>query len=84
VTGGEYALALSRGFKNKFGVQGELSGQTKDDAQPVGVFTLGAVTYNVNRRLILDGGMRFGLTHDTPRVGVFAGLTVGIANFYKR
>jgi hypothetical protein len=84
VTGGEYALAFSHGFKKKLGVQGEISGQTKDDAQPVGLFTLGALTYNVNRRLVLDGGMRFGLTSDAPRVGVFAGLTVGIANLYKK
>lgn len=79
VTGGQAALSISHEFENNFGVQGELSGQTKDDAQPIGVYALGALTYKVNRRLVLDGGMRFGLTSDAPRYGVFAGLTVGIA-----
>jgi hypothetical protein len=42
------------------------------------------VTYQVNRRLVLDAGIRFGLTEQAPRVGFFAGVTVGIADLYKR
>jgi hypothetical protein len=84
VTGGQAALAFERNFENNFGVQGELSGQTKDDVQPVGLYALGALTYKVNRRLVLDSGMRFGLTHDAPRIGVFAGMTVGVADFYRK
>jgi len=34
--------------------------------------------------LILDGGVRFGLNPEAPRVGVFAGLTLGIANVFKK
>jgi hypothetical protein len=84
VTGGQAALAFERNFENSFGLQGELSGQTKDDVQPVGLYALGAVTYKVNRRLVLDSGMRFGLTQDAPRFGVFAGMTVGVADFYRK
>jgi hypothetical protein len=84
ITGGQAAFALSHDFENNFGIQGELSGQTKDDAQPPGLYALGAFTYKVNRRLVLDSGMRFGLTHDAPRIGVFAGMTVGVADFYRR
>jgi Putative MetA-pathway of phenol degradation len=84
VTGGQMALAFSQNFKRNYSLQGELSGQTKDDAQPVGLFALGALAYKVNRRLVLDSGMRFGLTHDAPRVGVFAGLTVGVADLYRK
>jgi hypothetical protein len=84
VTGGQAALALAREFENNFGYEAELSGQTKDNAQPVGLYALGALTYKVNRRLVLDSGMRFGLTHDAPRVGVFAGMTVGVADFYRK
>ncbi|HEV7374446.1 MAG TPA: transporter [Pyrinomonadaceae bacterium] len=84
VTGGQAALAFERNFENNFGVQGELSGQTKDDVQPIGLYALGALTYKVNRRLVLDSGMRFGLTHDAPRVGVFAGMTIGLADFYRK
>lgn len=84
VTGGQMALGLSREFKNNYGFEAELSGQTKDDAQPPGLYALGALTYKVNRRLVLDSGMRFGLTHDAPRIGVFAGMTVGVADFYRK
>jgi hypothetical protein len=84
VTGGQAALAFERNFENNIGIQGELSGQTKDDSQPAGLYALGALTYKVNKRLVFDSGMRFGLTHDAPRVGVFAGMTVGVADFYRK
>jgi hypothetical protein len=83
VMGGQAALSVSREFENNFGVEGELSGETKDDVQQKGLFALGALSYKVNRRLILDAGMRFGLNPDAPRFGVFAGLTVGVADLYK-
>jgi hypothetical protein len=84
VTGGQAALGLSREFKNNYGFEAELSGQTKDDAQPVGLYALGALTYKVNKRFVFDSGMRFGLTQDAPRVGVFAGMTVGVVDFYRK
>lgn len=84
VTGGQGALSISGEFENGFGLEGELSGQTKDDEQPKGVYALGAVTYKVNRRFSLDGGMRFGLTDDAPRFGVFAGIVVGVADLYRK
>jgi hypothetical protein len=84
VTGGQGALSFSGEFKNGVGLIGELSGQSKDDVQPPGVYALGALTYKANRRLIFDAGMRFGLNSDAPRFGVFAGLTVGVANLYQK
>jgi hypothetical protein len=83
-SGGQAAFSLSREFENNFGVEGELSGQSLDEAQPRGVYALTAVTYKINRRLQLDGGLRFGLTSDAPRVGVFAGMTVGVADFFGK
>lgn len=83
-SGGQGAIAFAYEFKNNFGVEGELSGQSVDDVQPRGVYALGALTYKVNRRFVLDGGMRFGLNPDAPRVGVFAGMTVGVASLYKK
>ena len=83
-SGGQAAFSFGREFKNNFGLEGELSGQSLDEAQPRGVYALGALTYKVNRRLQLDGGMRFGLTHDAPRVGIFTGLTVGVADFFGK
>ena len=84
VTGGQGALSFSGEFENGFGLQGELSVQTKDDVQPKGLFALGALTYKVNRRLIFDAGLRFGLNRDAPRVGVFTGLTFGAFDFREK
>jgi len=78
------ALAASRNVTRRFGVQGELSGFTRNDAQAGALFTLGVVTYQLNRRLVLDGGLRAGLTRDAPRVGAVAGLTLGVADLYRR
>jgi hypothetical protein len=77
------AFAASRNVTSRFGVQGELSGSTRNDAQAGAMFTLGVVTYKVNRRLVLDAGLRAGLTNDAPRLGAVAGLTVGVADLYR-
>jgi hypothetical protein len=61
-----------------------LSGFTRNDAQAGAMFALGVVTYQVNRRLVFDGGVRAGLTPEAPRVGAVAGLTVGIADLYRK
>ncbi|MBA2503605.1 MAG: transporter [Pyrinomonadaceae bacterium] len=83
-SGGQVALSVSREFQNNFGFEAELAGQSEDDSQPRGIFALGALTYRANRRLRFDGGLRFGLNPDAPRVGVFAGLTVGVGRLYRR
>jgi hypothetical protein len=80
---GQGAFAVSRNLSRRIGIQGELSGSSRNDAQSGAMLALGAVTYQINRRLVLDSGLRFGLTHDAPRSGVFAGLTLGIADLYK-
>jgi Putative MetA-pathway of phenol degradation len=78
------AFAASRDVTERVGWQGELSGYTRNDAQAGAAFGLGVVTYQVNRRLVLDGGLRLGLTPDSPRLGAVAGLTVGLAQLYHR
>jgi hypothetical protein len=78
------AFAASRNVTKRVGLQGELSGYTRNDAQTGAAFALGVVTYQVNRRLVLDCGLRFGLTPDAPRVGAVAGLTVGVADLYRK
>lgn len=83
-SGGQAALAFSREFENDFGVTGELSGQSLDDVQPRGVYALGALTYKVSGRVRLDAGARFGLNPDAPRVGLFAGMSVGVTKPFKR
>lgn len=82
--GGLGAVALSHEFENKFGFETELSGLSLDDVQPKGIYALGALTYKFNKRLRFDTGMRFGLTNDAPRVGFFAGFTVGAGNLFEK
>ena len=80
---GQGALAASRNVTRRVEIQGELSGYSRSDAQSGAMLALGAVTYQLNQRLVLDSGLRFGLTREAPRCGLFAGLTIGIADLYK-
>ena len=80
---GQGALAVSQNITRRIGLQGEISGFSRNDLQPGAIFGLGVATFQVNERLVLDSGVRFGLTQFAPRVGVVAGLTVGISNLYK-
>ena len=80
---GQAAVAASHNVTKRVGIQGELSGYSRNDAQPGAMFALSAVSYQINRRVVLDSGLRFGLTHDAPRNGFFAGLTVGVCDLYK-
>jgi len=81
---GQAALAVSHDLTRRLGIQGEISGMGRNDEQPGSLSLLAAVTYKLNQRLVLDGGARGGLTHDAPAVGVFAGMTVGLADLYRR
>ena len=76
--GGQGAVSVSRDFKNHYGFEAELSGQSQDDVQPRGLFALGAFRYTANKRLVIDAGARFGLNPEAPRFGVFAGMSVGL------
>ena len=79
------ALAASRNLpKYKcIGLQGELSGFSRNDVQAGAAFGMGVVTWQANSRLVFDWGVRVGLTHTAPKVGLVAGLAVGIADLYK-
>jgi hypothetical protein len=82
--GGLAAFAVSREFENDFGVEAEISGMSIDARLPRGLYALGSLNYRVSRRLRLDWGVRLGLNPEAPRVGVFGGLSVGVADLYKR
>jgi hypothetical protein len=81
---GQAALAASRNLTKRLGVQGEISGASRNDEQAGAMFGLGVVTYQVNRRLVFDTGLRFGLTSTAPRVGIVGGVTIGVADLYKK
>ena len=82
--GGQGAVSVSRDFKNKFGFEAELSGQSQDDVQPRGLFLLGALRYTAGPRLAFDAGARFGLNPEAPRLGLFAGMSVGVTRPFGR
>lgn len=81
---GQGALAVSQKITKRLGLQGEISGYSRNDEQPGAMLGLAVATYQINRRIVIDGGIRFGLTPDTPKAGVVAGVTFGIASLYKR
>jgi hypothetical protein len=70
-----WAVAASHGVGEKWGVAGEFSGAgqrgTRGPAQ-----ILGALSFTAAPTLVFDGGALFGLNRDSPRYGVFAGLTM--------
>jgi len=80
---GQGAFAVTQKLNKRFGIQGELSGSSRNDRQPGAMFGLGVATYQINRRMIIDGGVRMGLTPDAAHVGFVAGVTLGVANLYK-
>jgi Putative MetA-pathway of phenol degradation len=80
---GQGAFAVSYGLTRRFGLQGEISGVSRNDTEPGAIQALGAIAYQVNKRLVLDAGVRFGLSHDAVASGFIGGLTFGIANFYR-
>jgi hypothetical protein len=82
--GGLAAFSVSRELDKDFSVQAEISGMSLDASLPRGLYALGSLNYKVNRRLRLDWGARFGLNPEAPRVGVFGGFSVGVADLYKR
>lgn len=81
---GKATLAVSRGITSTVGIAGEISGYSRNDQQTGASFGLGAVSYRVSRRVSLDTGLRFGLTSDAPRIGLVGGITVGVADLYKK
>ena len=81
---GQFALAAAHALTKHVGIQGEISGFSRNDEQSGALFQLDALTYQASSRLVLDGGVRFGLTHQAPVAGVFAGLTIGVGDLYKK
>jgi hypothetical protein len=80
--GGQFSIALAYEFENHFGLVGELSGQSLDYTLPRGVYSFGGVTYQVNRRLRFDAGLRVGIGSQAPRVSIVTGFVFGIADLY--
>ncbi|MGH9944620.1 MAG: transporter [Pyrinomonadaceae bacterium] len=83
-SGAQAIFRMDYELPQNFGINTEFYGQSVDEEQPRGLYVLGALTYKVNRRLRLDFGARPGFGRNAPRIGLFAGLTVGIADLYRK
>ncbi|MDQ3253968.1 MAG: transporter [Acidobacteriota bacterium] len=83
-SGGQAILTVTRELPKEFGIIGEVYGQSVNESQSRGIYTLAALTYKANQRLQFDAGLRAGFGSDAPRLGIFAGLTVGIADLYRQ
>lgn len=82
-SGGQAALSMTRKLNSRFSFIGELSGQSEKFERERGIYPLAAIAFKPNRRLQFDFGARAGIGAEAPRVGVFGGVTVGVANLYK-
>ncbi len=83
-SGAQAVFTIERELPKKFGIIGEVFGNTVDEEQPRGLYVLGALTYKVNKRLQFDVGARPGFGRDAPRIGIFFGLSVGVADLSEK
>ena len=74
-TASTWAVALSYPINDRWGVAGEFSGVRQGRAPDTSQF-LTAISYNVSKKVVLDGGMAWGLTRASTDRAVFAGVTV--------
>lgn len=80
--GVQLALGFTRSLRRGFGLQWEVVGETLDADEPRGAFALWSLTWQPNARIQFDAGMRYGLTTNAPRFGVFVGINFAVANLY--
>jgi len=70
-----WAVAGSHDLGEKWGVDGEFSGSVQRGAVGSAQF-LGAVTFTAAPTVVFDGGALLGLNRESPRYGLFAGMTM--------
>ncbi len=79
------ALAYSHPLSKNWAASGEVAGFSKTNAStPASLTVLGALTYNVSARLVLDGGTYYAAFGHLPRITAFSGFTYSIADLYHR
>jgi len=77
------ALSYFHPLTEKWGYTAEIAGFSRTNGvTPATMTLLGAGTYNVSSRLVLDGGAYFAVYGNLPRVTFFGGVTYSIANLY--
>jgi hypothetical protein len=77
------ALAYSRTLSGKWGVTAEVAGFSwTNSAAPATMTIMGAATYNLSSRLVLDSGVYFAAYGNLPRATFFAGVTYSVGDLY--
>src|SRR5438477_8759106 len=77
------ALAYSRGLRGKWGITAEVAGFSRANAATAASMTLmGAATYNLKSRLVLDTGIYVAPYGQLPRVTFFSGVTYSVGDLY--
>lgn len=84
VTGGQFALGVSRELNKKIDLQAEIYGESKDAGEPQGLFAATVLDYQFSKRMSFSASLKFGLTANSPRVGASAGLTYAFDSFFKK
>lgn len=83
-SGAQLILRYDRRLTKNLELINELYGNTVDEEQPRGIYYNGALTYRISKRMQFDVGVRPGFGRDAPRIGIYAGLTVGVANLLSK
>jgi len=79
------ALAYSRGLSKQWGFTAEAAGFSRANrALPATMTIMGAATYSVSSRLILDTGVYIAAYGRLPRATFFSGVTYSVADLYHR
>ena len=79
----QFALSASSPVKGRLGAILEGYGATElSSDSPSFASSMLGLTYQVNRRMVFDGGIDVGLMHGAPRQRVFVGITYAIKNMY--
>jgi hypothetical protein len=77
------ALAYAHPVGEKWGVTAEMAGFSHATAaNPATMTLMGAATYNVSSRLVLDGGAYVAAYGNLPRVTFFSGVTYSVVDLY--
>lgn len=78
-------LTFQRTVYRKLSAIGEIGAESRLGAQaPAFATTLWALTYQLHRQVVIDGGIDVGITPGAPHKRILFGLTYAIANLYGR
>lgn len=76
-----WGASLSRSLNDQWGIFGELSGMVQS-GMPAQSQAMAGLSYNLNKRVVLDAGATAGLTDATQNWSVFVGITSLIAKLW--